>query len=159
MGRRVTGDSEFEPFYEKEVGRVFSAVFLLCRNRAVAEDVTQEAFARALERWDRLSGAPWAGGWVTTTALNLARRGLRRRLVGMIVSDPPPADETVALWGAVARLPRRQQEAVILHYRIGLPAQEIAQAMGCQPGTVRMHLARARAALREALKEDESHGS
>jgi DNA-directed RNA polymerase specialized sigma24 family protein len=41
---------------------------------------------------------------------------------------------------------------------MGIPAGEIAQVMGCQPGTVRMHLARARAALREALKEDESHG-
>lgn len=154
----MTSDPGFEPFYEKEVGRVFSAVFLLCRNRAVAEDATQEAFARALERWDRLSEAPWAGAWVTTTALNLARRSLRRRLVGTMTPDPPPADETVALWSAVARLPRRQQEAVILHYRMGIPAHEISEVMGCQPGTVRMHLAHARAALREALKEDESHG-
>jgi DNA-directed RNA polymerase specialized sigma24 family protein len=48
---------------------------------------------------------------------------------------------------------------VILHYRLGTPIDEIAEVMGCQAGTVRTHLARARQALREALKEDPSHGS
>jgi DNA-directed RNA polymerase specialized sigma24 family protein len=55
----VKADSRFERFYERESHAVFSSVFLLCRNRAVAEDATQEAFARAFERWDRLGSQPW----------------------------------------------------------------------------------------------------
>ena len=138
---------------------MFSAVFLLCRNRALAEDATQEAFARAFERWARLAPVPWAGAWVTTTALNVARRSLRRRVLPLPRSWSSPTDDAVDLWDSVARLPRRQQEAVILHYRLGTPIDEIAEVMGCQAGTVRTHLARARQALREALKEDPSHGS
>jgi DNA-directed RNA polymerase specialized sigma24 family protein len=47
-------DSGFEQFYQREAQAVFATVFLFCRNQAVAEDATQEAFARALERWHRL---------------------------------------------------------------------------------------------------------
>jgi RNA polymerase sigma-70 factor (ECF subfamily) len=148
------GSSSFEDFYRREATRVFSSVFLLCRNRAVAEDSTQVAFARAYARWDRISIVPWAGGWVTTTALNSARRGLRRRIIRSIASDPASAEEAIDLWDTVARLPNRQQAAVVLHYRIGVPIDQIAEVMECQPGTVRTHLARARATLRRALTED-----
>ncbi len=60
-------------------------------------------------------------------------------------------DEAVDLWTAVRGLPRRQQEAVVLYYRMGTPVQEIAQILGCKEGTVRTHLARAREALRIML--------
>ena len=72
-------DPAFRDFYQRESRAVFHAVYLLCRDRAVAEDSTQEAFARALSRWRRLRGEPWAAGWVMTTALNVARRSLRQR--------------------------------------------------------------------------------
>src|SRR5712691_11183105 len=79
-------------------GAVFAAVFLLCRDRTVTEDATQEAFARAFERWDRLAAVPWAGGWVTTTAMNVARRSLRRRVAGLRSQRPSDIDATVELW-------------------------------------------------------------
>jgi len=132
---------------------VFRAVYLLCRNRVLAEDATQEAFARALERWARLGTQAWAGGWVMSTALNVARRGMRRpRLLGPVPRSDPDVEQAVDLWAAVKDLPRRQQEAVVLHYRVGLPVEEIAQVMGCREGTIRTHLARAREVLRAALK-------
>jgi RNA polymerase sigma-70 factor (ECF subfamily) len=132
---------------------VFRAVYMLCRDPVLAEDATQEAFARALERWERLGTQPWAGGWVMTTALNVARRGMRRRrLLRPEARDNPSAEETIDLWARVKDLPRRQQEAVVLHYRIGLSVEEIAQIMDCREGTVRTHLARAREVLRAALK-------
>jgi RNA polymerase sigma-70 factor (ECF subfamily) len=66
----VKTDSAFERFYTNEAKAVFTAVYLMCRDRQLAEDATQEAFARAFERWDRLERQPWAAGWVMTTALN-----------------------------------------------------------------------------------------
>jgi RNA polymerase sigma factor (sigma-70 family) len=150
-------DAAFRAFYLAEAPSVFRTVYLLCRDRSVAEDATQEAFARALERWSRLQGQPWVGGWVTQTALNVARRSLRYR--------PPPeappkpevdTDLGVDLWREVAQLPLRQQQAIVLYYREDWPVEEIAQIMGCQAGTVRTHLARARAALR-AQVEGEVH--
>jgi RNA polymerase sigma-70 factor, ECF subfamily len=150
--------SEFERFYRREAQPVFSAVFLLCRDRALAEDATQEAFARAFERWKRLGREPWAAGWVTTTALNVARRGLRRRPAHRSergeAADP---SDSVDLWAAVRRLPRRQQEAVVLHYRLDLPVSDVARILDCREGTVRTHLARARASLRRTM-EGATHG-
>jgi RNA polymerase sigma factor (sigma-70 family) len=153
----VKADSGFERFYEREAQAVFSAVLLLCRNRAVAEDATQEAFARAFERWDRVGTLPWAGGWVTTTAMNVARRSLRFRPAHPAALEQSSPDDALALWAAVRRLPRRQQEAVVLFYRMGVEVQEIAKIQGCEQGTVRTHLARARETLRRALEEG-SHG-
>jgi DNA-directed RNA polymerase specialized sigma24 family protein len=69
----------FVELYKTEHDRVFQIVYALCGDAATAEDATQEAFVRALERWDRLRDQPWAAGWVTTTAVNMARRMLRRR--------------------------------------------------------------------------------
>lgn len=151
----VTIDLGFRALYLKEAPSVFRTVFLLTRDRAIAEDATQEAFVRALERWSRLRGQPWVGGWVTTTALNLARRGLRRR-------DPPERnpdvgndlDETLDLWRGVARLPVRQLQAIVLYYREDRPIAEVAAIMGCREGTVRTHLARAYSALQDVLKEE-----
>lgn len=148
----MTVDPAFEALYTAEAVAVFRTVYLLCRDAATAEDATQEAFARALERWSRLRDRTWAGGWVTTTALNVARRSLRRRR-----PPPPPAspaadvDEALDLWRAVARLPARQQQAVVLRYRLDLTTEDAAAAMGCDPGTVRTHLARARESLRAAM--------
>ena len=146
-------DRAFEELYEKEAHSVFAAVYLLCRDRALAEDATQEAFARALERWERLRAAPWAAGWVTTTAMNVARRALRRHPLSPNPPHDEPIDENaIELWNRVRSLPRRQQEAVVLHYRLGLPVNEVARAMGCREGTVRTHLARGREGLRTSLE-------
>jgi DNA-directed RNA polymerase specialized sigma24 family protein len=74
----VTSSEPFEQFYLAEATAVFQTVYLLCRDRGIAEDATREAFARAFERWERLRNQPWAEGWVTRTAINVAKRRLRR---------------------------------------------------------------------------------
>jgi len=131
---------------------------LACGDRAVAEDATQEAFARALERWSRLRDRPRVAGWVATTALNVARRSLRRRRgpasegaadVRVVCADPDEAGEVQA---AVRALPRRQREAVVLHYAMDLPVAEVARLMRCAEGTVKAHLWKARAALRSRVE-------
>ena len=147
-------DWRFRALYEQEFNAVFRTVFLLCRRRDVAEEATQEAFVRAWERWRRLRDRPWAAGWVTTTAMNLARRALRRRPdpIEETPGDPDP-DAGLDLWRAVGTLPLRQQQALILHYRLGMPSPDVAAAMRCRVATVRAYLARARAKLRPMLEE------
>ena len=75
----------------------------------------------------------------------------RARLLRPEASDDPNVEETIDLWARVKDLPRRQQEAVVLHYRMGLSVEEVAHVMDCREGTVRTHLARAREVLRAAL--------
>jgi RNA polymerase sigma-70 factor, ECF subfamily len=150
-------DEGFRDLYEREFGAVFRAAYLVSGDRDVAQDAAQEAFARALARWRRLCKEPWAAGWVMTTALNVARRQLRGRpsvpTAGWHEPDPEAA---VDLRRAIGDLPRRQQQAVVLHYLLGLPVREVGQAMGCRAGTVKSHLGRARIALGAALDHHES---
>jgi RNA polymerase sigma-70 factor (ECF subfamily) len=149
----VRSDRGFAEFYEREFAAVYRPVFAVCRNRSVAEEATQEAFARALERWRRLRDRPWAAGWVTTTAMNVARKSLRRRSAPVgpdVASDEPESGWD--LWRAVRGLPARQQEAVVLFYVMDLPVVEVAEVMRCERGTVKAHLAKARASLRDALE-------
>jgi RNA polymerase sigma-70 factor, ECF subfamily len=153
-GVGMTVHPGFRDLYEQEFARVYRAVYLLAGDRQLAEDATQEAFARALSRWSRLVTHPAPAAWVTTTALNVARRQLRRR------PDIPPVDrvtaageDRVALVEAVRALPPRQQEAVALHYLLDLNVADTAVAMGVDEGTVKTHLSRARGALARTLAD------
>jgi RNA polymerase sigma factor (sigma-70 family) len=149
----VKVDPQFVELYEREHERVFQVTFALCRDRGLAEDATQEAFARALERWGRLRDRPWVGGWVMSTALNASRRMLRRRPPAFSVPTASPDHELATeLWDVVRRLPRRQREAVVLHYVVDLNLSETAAVMGCREGTVKAHLSSARQALRQHLE-------
>jgi RNA polymerase sigma-70 factor (ECF subfamily) len=145
-------DAGFRDLYEREFAAVFRAAYVVSGDRHVAEDATQEAFARALARWRRLGKEPWVAGWVTTTAINVVRRQLRRRTAiegpSRHGSDPEAA---LDVRNAIRGLPRRQQQAVVLHHLLGLPLREAAQAMGCREGTVKAHLSRARSALATSL--------
>jgi RNA polymerase sigma-70 factor, ECF subfamily len=155
----VSVDPTFQALYERELPHVVRAVFLVSGDPQLAEDAAQEAFARALVRWRRIGSQPWIGGWVTTTALNVARRQLRRRPVLAPDEGTPPDDaELLDLRGAMRRLPARQQEAVALHYLLDLPVAETAAVMGCDEGTVKTHLARARRTLERALHLDDDSG-
>jgi RNA polymerase sigma-70 factor, ECF subfamily len=141
-GASVTVDPGFEQLYRAEGQAVFSTVYLLCRDRALAEDATQEAFARALERWNRLGNRTWAAGWVTTTALNVARRALRHRRVSFVVDESQSEPEAaIDLWRHVRALPPRQQHAVILCYRLDLPVEEAARVMACRVNAARRRIA------------------
>jgi RNA polymerase sigma-70 factor, ECF subfamily len=146
---------DFSEFYRAEFPQVYRAAFLFTSDRQAAFDVAQEAFARAFARWRRLSREEWAGGWVMTTALNLARRrrpetpepGTRERVI-----EPGPALERVDLVRALGGLPFRQRQALVLHYVGDLPPHAVAAVMNVSEGTVKAHLAQGRAALRKRLE-------
>jgi RNA polymerase sigma-70 factor (ECF subfamily) len=149
-------DEVFSEFYRTEFAAVYRATYLLCDDTEVARDATQEAFARALERWRRLRDQPWAAGWVTTTALNVARRTKRRRHENLAIGEPDmrePGPDSALIWTAIRALPRRQQEAIVLHHMSDLPVEEVGRLMKCSVNTVKTHLIRGRAALREQFLE------
>ena len=146
----------FEDFYAAEFDRVLDCAFAFSGDRDAAADATQEAFARAFARWRRLSRQEWAGGWVTTTALNV----LRRRYRDAARSQAPVDDGTsydahgrVDLLRALRALPVRQRQAAVLFYVADLPLHAVAEAMGVSDGAVKSHLARAREGLRVNLEE------
>lgn len=154
----------FEAFYDGDFSRVVAVLVAIGTDVATAEELAQEAFARAFVRWgDGAIERP--STWVRTVAVNLARSRFRRlaaerrarhRLEGDSQVLPAPAlPEYEAVWRHVRRLSDRQRVAVVLRYVDGLSTSETAEVMGCAAATVRVHLHRARATLATALQGEE----
>ena len=129
-------------------------------DRAVAEELAAEAFTRAWMRWPwlRLQGSPV--GWVVRVTVNLALDHVRRGPAPAVVTpdDYIALDDAVVvrltLVEALGRLSTRQRQALSLHYLAGLEEAEVATAMGISAGSVKTHLHRGRARLRQLLTGD-----
>lgn len=121
-----------------------------------AEDVAAEALARALAQWGRLQQAPWLDAWLVRVATNLAidqvRRRARRPLKVAVAADGE-LEIRLDLASAVARLPRRQREAVSLRYFGDLPERDVAALMDVSVGSVKTHVHRGLVSLRQELGE------
>jgi RNA polymerase sigma-70 factor, ECF subfamily len=142
-------------------------VALACGSRALAEDVVQEALARAWERSERGERLESVPAWVARVALNLARSRWRRIVaerkawgaLGSPAPVPPPDAEGEDVRRALRRLPRRQREVTVLRYYGGLEVKEIARTLGVSEGTVKTSLHRARERLMQAFHEPSSEGA
>ena len=126
-----------------------------------AEDVVQEAFARAVGRAREFRCTDNPEAWLRTVAVNVARSRWTRmkrwahlapRLVEPVAGGDPTPDR-VALLEAVRRLPPAQREAIALHHLADLPVHEVAATLGVPTGTVKARLARGRAALAVQLAD------
>ncbi len=156
---------DFERFYRREYRQVVGLAFVLCGSWDTAQDLSQEAFAAAYRKWDRISGYDKPGAWVRRVVANRAISLTRRRRAEVralrslssrrdIEADEIPAADA-AVWAAVRKLPRRQAQVVALTYLDELSAAEVGDVLGCGEGTVRTHLRRARLALRGSLGDEE----
>jgi len=152
---------EFEELYTSTFGRLVGQLFLVTGDLHEAEEVVQEAFTRAAGRWHRLREYDLPELWVRRVAINLAtdrRRRVRRRLAVLAQLDaeaaavvPPISVDGLAVAAALATLPRRQRQVVVLHYLLDVPVGEVARQLSMPVGTVKSRLARARSALAEQL--------
>jgi RNA polymerase sigma-70 factor (sigma-E family) len=149
-------DEEFREAYPDLFGHAYRTAFRITGNRAVAQDLAQEALTRAYIHWTRLDHR--RVGWILTTTARLAidrwRKEERRPNPDR---DPGPgavdvaAAERLDLVRALAKLPRRQREVAVLRYLEDWPERDVAAALGCSVGSVKRHAVRALAALRAEL--------
>jgi len=159
---------DFAEFYEASYGRVVALVAAITGERHQAEDIAQEAFARALTRWSRVARYDLPEAWVRRVALRLSidagRRTRRAALLSLRLADglrSGPARDPLtatALSVALLRLPLAQRQVVVLYYLADLPVAEIARDLGVSVGTVRTRLAAARQRLERELTESDSSG-
>lgn len=109
----------------------------------LGQDLAQEALARVLARWPRVSRMRSPGGYAYRIGVNLARDALRQR--GRRADMPASPGESeypehavrLVVADAVDRLPERQRLAVSLRYLADLSVAQTADAMRCRPGTVK----------------------
>lgn len=150
----------FHELYQRHAGRLMPMLWRLSGGRAgQAEDWLQEGFLQAWRKLDYLDDPQSFGAWLKRLTLNLALSDRRRP---HLVTDPsstelqampdptwPAADRD--LERAVAALPQRAREVLVLFCLEGLTHAEIAQSMGIDPGTSKAQLHRARQLLKELL--------
>ena len=162
----AVGDASFEDVFRADHRAVVAIALALTGSRAVAEEVAQEAFLRAHQRWDRIGTYERPGAWVRRVAINLAlsdqrRRTSERRAIARLelVRDDDgdraagvvEADE---FWAAVRELPPQQRTAVVLRYVEDRPVADIAEILEVAEGTAKAHLHKARRALARRLTID-----
>ena len=156
---------DFRQFYEDSYGRTVAMVAGITGSRSEAEDITQEAYARALIRWTLLRGYQLPDAWVRKVALRLAidsgRRHQRRlatavRLAAQRPAAQPEPHEDIRfgpLGSALLSLPLRERQVLVLHYLADLPVDAIAGELGVPPGTVKARLSAGRRHLEERLAQ------
>jgi len=151
----------FETVVRAYANDVFRYLYWLCRDRSVAEDLSQETFARAWAAWEAQRDEKAVKAWLFTIARNEhARLYEKKRLdidpdveldaiVSKTASDPALGIDVRRAFGL---LPETYREPLLLQVLGGLSSVEIASAMGSTEEAVNMRLTRARKALKSLLE-------
>jgi RNA polymerase sigma-70 factor (sigma-E family) len=150
---------EFDDVYAAWWSRLVRTAYAVSGDLGVAEDAVQTAFAKAFRSWRRISRLEAPEAYLRRMAVNevLNDRRLARRRHEITSAAPPEragaggSDDALThdeLWRAVTTLPPRQRAVLVLRYYEDLSEQQIAEALGCRPGTVKSQASAALASLR-----------
>ncbi|MDQ6806993.1 MAG: SigE family RNA polymerase sigma factor [Actinomycetota bacterium] len=161
------GYGEFEAFAASCSTRLLRAAYLLCGDRQAAEDLVQTTLMRTARHWRQARQAPEA--YARAVLVNLARDQARRRRrrVEEVLTDEAlrvgerrlVTDHATGLidrdtiLAALAALPQRQREVIVLRFFGDLSVAQTAAAIGASQGTVMSYTSRALSRLRELLGE------
>ena len=161
---------------QKYQNMVFSTAMRLVANQSEAEDISQEVFLKAYERFAELGTSPTAGGWLKTVATNLSLNHLSRyrsrwRFFSEFVSGQERGEDAEIEFAApedprehlaqidrhelveqeLRKLPAAQRVPLVLFHLEGLRYEEIAAKLGISLGKVKTDIFRGREALRRKL--------
>jgi len=154
------GDCEaFSGLYTAHAGWLLPVLWRLAGgDRQLAEDWLQDAFVQAWRKLDQLREPAAFSGWLKRLAVNVALGEKRRgRLISVDVDaeasapEPPWPAADLDLERAIARLPARARQVLVLFHLSDMGHAEIAEIMGIEPGTSKAQLHRARTLLKEML--------
>jgi RNA polymerase sigma-70 factor (sigma-E family) len=162
---------------DEAVTRLFAAHYrplvrlatLLLDDVGRAEEIVSDAYVAMHAKWRSLDDTDKALAYLRATVVNRSRSALRhRRIVERHAASTGPSQASVTapsaeagaltrlqhdvVLAALAELPARQREALVLRYYADLSEAEIAETMGCSRGAVKSHAARGMAALRTRME-------
>jgi RNA polymerase sigma-70 factor (ECF subfamily) len=166
LARARDGDlGAFEDLVRRYQADVWRFANHFTRDRALAEDVTQEAFLRAFRFLRSYRGDAKFTSWLFRIARNCAMDAIRSRTVHLEKEPPPPVGPTdpqarLELHAALDAVSDEHREPFLLIEVFGLSYQEAADVLGVRVGTVKSRMHRARKAMMDALAlEEDASGS
>jgi RNA polymerase sigma-70 factor, ECF subfamily len=164
LARARDGDlGAFEDLVRQYQADVWRFAHHFTRDRALAEDVTQEAFLRAYRFLKSFRGDAKFTSWLFRITRNCAMDAIRARTVHLEKEPPPPVGPTdpqarLELQTALAAVSEEHREPFLLIEVFGLSYQEAADVLHVRVGTVKSRMHRARLAMMGALAVEEDAG-
>ncbi|ELS53103.1 SigE family RNA polymerase sigma factor [Streptomyces sp. ISL-22] len=152
-------EAQFQEFVRARWSHLVRTAYLLTGDAHHAEDLTQTALAKAYRSWRRVARTDNPEAYVRRMLVSCNSDRFRKRRVAESLTAAPPevagrdeayslADERGALLGALAQLPPRQRAVVVMRYWEDLSEAEVAEVLGCSPGTVKSQASKGLAKLR-----------
>nr|WTB31839.1 SigE family RNA polymerase sigma factor [Streptomyces sp. NBC_00830] len=152
-------EAEFHEFVRARWSHLVRTAYLLTGDVHHAEDLTQTALAKAYRSWRRVSRSDSPEAYVRRILVNCNSDRFRKRRVAEALTAAPPevagrdeavswADERSALLAALAGLPPKQRAVIVMRYWEDLSEGEVAEVLGCSPGTVKSQASKGLAKLR-----------
>ncbi|SNY61980.1 RNA polymerase sigma-70 factor, sigma-E family [Paractinoplanes atraurantiacus] len=160
MKHRPAGTrDDFRVFVQGMAASLHRTAFLLCGDWHLADDLVQEALAKAYSNWRKVQRADSPSAYVRRILINESRRHWRRnRHVDVSevpdITVPDLSDGVVTradLLQALQSLTLRQRATVVLRFLEGLSERETAEALKCSEGTVKSQTSRALSKLKSVL--------
>ena len=159
-------DSRLGELYVRHASDAVRLAYLLTGDRALAEDLVQDAFVKLAGRLVHLRDPGAFEAYLQRTVVNLSRSYFRRRKVerayvererGQIGARTAAASdasigERDALWRAMRGLSQRQRAAIVLRFYEDLPEQRVAELLRCRPGTVKSLVSRGLQTMRDEMR-------
>jgi RNA polymerase sigma-70 factor (ECF subfamily) len=151
-------EPDFDDGFRRNARALLGLALAILRDKQEAEDAVQDTMELAWRSWRAVRDEDRRSAWLRQICVRRClrvRHGLVRRL--FLTDMPQVADAQAldpvdpALDQACRQLTVQQRAVITLHYHYGYSLDECASLMGCRPGTVRSHLARALATLRRKL--------
>ncbi len=151
----------YEQLYQLHVGRIFALCVRLCKDRDMAEDLTQEAFIQAWRKLNKFRGDSAFGSWLYRIATNTVLSYLRKNktfINSLDIDDVPEmayretTDEQIGLEQAISELPDGARAVFVLYSLEGYTHDEISKQLGIAQGSSKAQLHRARQLLKMKLE-------
>lgn len=157
---------EFLVFYEREYRGLVALAASLIGDRSMAEDIAQDALIAAYRQWRKVGALESPIGWTRRVVTNKSVSLIRRRMaelravvrLGSRANVASVHESDADFWRLVRSLPRRQAQVVALHYVSDMTVVEIAATLGCQEGSVKASLFKARKNLMSRLEPVDEPG-
>ena len=154
-------DEDFAEFVNARWGSLYRLAYLLTASPASAEDLLQTTLEKAYMNWSRIGRMEYAEAYVRRMLVTTLVSSRRRAWHGeqpfgqlpeaAVASEELPVLDRALLWPLVCALPVRQRAVIVLRYYEDLSEAQIADVLGCAPGTVKSQSSAAIGALRRAL--------